>query len=401
MKTTRLIIIFLSTTFFITGSLIGAGILGLPIEAGLLGFFPTMVVIIVIGAGMLFCSLLLARKSIASCDENFNFPSLYEEELGKIGKWIAIIANLFILYGLLVAYLAGITATVADIFNISGNTAWLLMILFFVMAFGSIFGMRLVSEYNAPLVLFLCITFVFLCWVGFKHVDVSRLQHAKWPFMPLIAPVILTSFYFQNLIPDIAKNLQWKTSWIFSAIFIGILLCAVMNIAWSGIGIGVLPYSEGKNSIVYAFQHQLPANIPMRNIIHSGFFRFCATTFALLAIVTSFMAQSVSLLSFNKDLLTNHFKVNSRVLCLIISFAPPLICTLINPNIFISAVNITGGIGIVILFGILPCVLAILSKLPICYKIFGWLFLIIFSLALFVTVAVQTHLIHVSLPIVS
>jgi len=388
----------LATAFLITGSLVGAGILGLPIIAGIPGFWPSTLAILLFGSGMYFASIVLAKESIETRDETFNFPSLYHLHLGRVGKWTAIIANMLILYGLLIAYLAGATEIIANLLHLTQHTSWLLIVLFCLFTIISVTGVKLASQYNAPLVVLLCITFILLMLIAQKHVNVSRLTHTHWLLSPIVVPVIITSFFFQNLIPDVAKNLEWKKSRVFLAISIGMMLCVLMNILWTGIGIGSLPFSHGINSLIYSYQHQLPANIPMEGILRSKTFTLLATLFALLAIITSFLAQSISLLSFNRDLLEHHFKLPSKILCLALTFGPPLLISLIDPHIFITAINITGGIGIVILFGILPCFLAIIKKgLPSYFKILGWIFLILFFIVLFFEIANITGLIHISL----
>ena len=52
-------------------------------------------------------------QAAESRSETFDYPSLYEN-LGKAGKWVAIAANLIILYGLLTAYFTGGAAIAAS-----------------------------------------------------------------------------------------------------------------------------------------------------------------------------------------------------------------------------------------------------------------------------------------------
>jgi len=45
-----------------------------------------------------------------------------------------------------------------------------------------------------------------------------------------------------------------------------------------------------------------------------------------------------------------------KLLVVIITFLPPVIISVFFPNIFLKAIGIVGGIGIAILFGILPSI---------------------------------------------
>ena len=97
----------LSVGVLITGNLVGAGILALPINTGLSGFGIAIVLMLVFWALMLATAHILANRVLATKQESFDLPSLFGESLGSAGRWVATAANLLILYGLLVAYLSG------------------------------------------------------------------------------------------------------------------------------------------------------------------------------------------------------------------------------------------------------------------------------------------------------
>ena len=74
------------------------------------------------------------------------------------------------------------------------------------------------------------------------------------------------------------------------------------------------------------------------------------------------MANGLGLLSFIRDLTLNTFRLNSRPLVIALTFVPPLLIGLIYPDIFLKALDIVGGVGIVVLFGILPTLIVVLDK---------------------------------------
>jgi tyrosine-specific transport protein len=57
--------------------------------------------------------------------------------------------------------------------------------------------------------------------------------------------------------------------------------------------------------------------------------------------------------------------VKNRALTIGIVFAPPLAIALAYPDIFLNALDFVGGIGVVILFGIFPCIIALKRKGPL------------------------------------
>ena len=103
------------TAGLVVGNLIGAGILALPVSLGLSGALPSLVLLLIYGAMMFYSAEILAREAIDSRSSSFDLPSLYGKYLGRWGKWIAIITNAVILYGLLVAYISGASQIVADL----------------------------------------------------------------------------------------------------------------------------------------------------------------------------------------------------------------------------------------------------------------------------------------------
>lgn len=66
-----------------------------------------------------------------------------------------------------------------------------------------------------------------------------------------------------------------------------------MNIIWIAVGIGVLPLAVGNHSIIYAFEHGLPATVPISQVLDMPSFTIFATSFALIAICTSYVANGM------------------------------------------------------------------------------------------------------------
>jgi tyrosine-specific transport protein len=144
----------ISIGFLIVGNLIGAGILALPINTGLAGFFPSVAGLILTSAAMYYSSVILSREAIERKESTFNYPSLYRHYLGHTGEWIAILANLIILYGLLTAYLTGITSIVGNLFHLSISPVWIMLGFFAVVTVISMAGIAGIQKYIVMLILF-------------------------------------------------------------------------------------------------------------------------------------------------------------------------------------------------------------------------------------------------------
>jgi len=178
--------------------------------------------------------------------------------------------------------------------------------------------------------------------------------------------------------------LEWDIKAVRKSMGIGMLIGFFMNLIWVAVGIGVLPLALGEHSIVYAFEHGLPATIPISKILQIPAFSIFATIFALVAICTSYVANGMGLMDFNRDLLSNTFGKSGKWLLVFLTFIPPLLITIFFPNVFLNAIGVVGGVGIAVLFGILPAVVFFIKSKSSKGKILAVVMFLLFLTALLI-----------------
>jgi len=349
----------ISIGFLIVGNLIGAGILALPINTGLAGFLPSLLGLLVTSAAMYYSSLILSREAVDRKEPTFNYPSLYRNYLGKGGEWIAVVANLIILYGLLTAYLTGITSIIGNLFSLSVPPVYLMLGFFVVVSAISMADIGKIQKYIAVLVAVKCAAFVFIVFMAGGHIKTQNLSHVSWPLFTCGIPILVTAFHFHNIIPAVCETLRWDRKLIARTMLLGMALGFLMNATWLMVGIGVLPLDDSPVGLVTAYTKNLPATIPLAKIIGSETFLVITMFFAMIAITTAYLANGMGLIGFMDDLTSHHLKKNSPLLSRILAFGPPLIIALVYPDIFLKAIDFAGGFGIVTLFGILPGIIAL------------------------------------------
>ncbi len=344
--------------FVVTGNLLGAGILALPVNTGLSGFIPSLLSILLMWAAMFSTALILASQKHFAESPTADLPSFFQAELGAVGKWITVLANLVILYGLLTAYLSGASAVLADIFGTEVPEWTLLLGFFLVASLLTVFGMAIMSRCNAVLMVFMFAAFILLLIFAASHMKSSRLAYTDWQYLPATLPIVVTAFHFHNIIPTICRSMQFDFKAASTAMFIGMAIGFAMNTAWVLVAIGALPLAgPGPDTLVNTFETNQLATVPLADIVHSSWFTVGAMLFALIAITTSFMANGTALLGFVRDLATRKGREPSRLVVLLLALGPPLLIALVYPAIFLQALDVVGGVGIVIIFGILPGVL--------------------------------------------
>lgn len=349
-----------SSSLLVFGNVLGVGVLALPITAGLGGFVPALIGIVGIWFVMLFAAWIIASR-IDPNKKNFDLPSFYGQELGQSGKWIAIICNLIILYGVLVAYLSGISSMITSLFPSLANHETLITLIYFCITTALIlYGLKALRSGMVFLVAATWVCFILMIATGFSHFDPQYLAFSSWKYVPIVLPIAVSAFHFHNIIPTVSKSLDHDQSATRKSILLGVFMGLVINMVWVLVVLGTLPENgAGVHSIVYANWHGLTANVPMAEILHSKVFLYSGLCFGLLAVTSSFMTNGAGLFGFVQDLTTTYLKTENKLLVGALSFLPPLVVTLIYPRLFLAALSVVGGVGEDILFAVLPAIVLI------------------------------------------
>lgn len=374
---------FLSVVLLIVGTSLGAGTLGLPVKTGLSGMLPSLISIIAIWGLMLIPAWILSIEIIKSQPRVSDLPTLFQQKLGNVGKWLATVGYLVIFYGVLVSYLEGASLILFNLIHLPlTKSTW--TVLFFMVATGIImFGVESVRKGNAAIMLIVGISFIFLLVKASQSLNPQYLTHMDWHFVPSTIPIIVCTFGFHIIIPTVCRSLGWNFRRCWQALLIGTFSILILNILWVVAVIGALPLvGKGKLNILYAFQENLPATIPLSQILHFPHIEDVGIIFSLGAIITSYFGVGIAFKGFIKDLIISFHKKSNQFIEVILTFCPPLIVALVDPNLFLKALDLVGGFGILLVFGILPVLIVIRhkEKRTIWRKLEGYIILGIFTL---------------------
>ena len=346
----------------VSGSCIGAGMLALPILTGLSGFFPSLISLFVAWAFMTFTALLLVEVC-GWFKGQINLLSMAKEALGETGRLVGWFTYVFLFYALLVAYISvsgGIFSALLSDFLGWHIPAWSLSV-FFTLFFGFIIylGTRPVDLVNRYLMGGLIITYLSMIGLGIFHVKPELLLYFNPKYTLLSLPVLVISFGFQNIIPSLSAYLKGDLKRVKTTIIGGSLLSLAIYLVWCTLVLGVVPMS-GEHGIVSSYERGEEATAALRFALGNAQIVAFAQAFAFFAIVTSFLAQGLSLSHFLGDGFkpkqideTQYIRKNMWWLCTL-ALLPPMILALLDPSLFFKALNFAGGICAMILFGILP-----------------------------------------------
>jgi tyrosine-specific transport protein len=341
----------------IAGCCIGAGMLGLPVQSASAGFLPSSISFFVCWLFMLCTGLLLLEVNLWFGRE-VSIVTLADQTLGRIGKGIAWSVFLFLFYSLMVAYIAASGSLIADNVQVLFNQHWYAgsSELLFCFVFGLILyaGTQAVDWFNRLLMLGLILSYICLVFVGAPHINLNLLQHREWRAVTLVIPTVLVSFGFHNLIPSLATYFYGQVKPLKQAIIIGSALPLIIYLAWNGLILGLIPLQEFKQALD---QGEI-ATEALRSAVGASWITDIAQLFAFFALITSFLSVALSFVDFLADALKIKKSPQGKLLLIALVLCPPLVCALLYPTIFLSALNVAGGFGAVILFGILPAAMA-------------------------------------------
>ena len=161
----------ITVSFLVLGNCLGVGVLALPIKYGLAGFLPALLGICFIWLLMLISALVIARKICRAKSETFDIPWFFKDALGAGGKWLAIVCNLILLYGVLTAYLSGMSTMVDQLCHPPVNKALITLVYFIITTGLILFGTRAYSKGNILVIAAVWVCFILLVISGMKKFD--------------------------------------------------------------------------------------------------------------------------------------------------------------------------------------------------------------------------------------
>jgi tyrosine-specific transport protein len=350
----------------LAGCAIGTGMLGLPIVTGIAGFFPSLFILIFAWAFMLATSLLLAKVCLSFGSREVNLITMATETLGKGGKWVTFLLFSFLFYALMVAYSIATTRLISDLIMLfvgwTPPFAPTLVVIALLLFLAIVKGVRSCDLFNRALMLGLVICYIFLVSFGIFHVKPERLLYHDLAMIFGAIPIPILSFGVQNLIPTLVTYLDRKKSAINQALVIGSLFPLIVYVAWQVVMLGIIPYATRVEWLEARLQGEIVTGLLQKVAASPSVLSF-ARGFGFFAVATSFLPVALSFCDFIRDgfRLTNNLP--HRISVGLVVFIPPMILALTKPSIFLVALSYAGGVAAVLLFGLLPSLMALKKKL--------------------------------------
>jgi tyrosine-specific transport protein len=346
----------LGAVLLVTGTTVGAGMLGMPLSTGLAGFVPSVVLLALIWIAMYYGTLLILEANFW-VPEKGNMISMAEKLLGHSGTLFTWVVYLFLLYALLTAYIAGSLPLMQGLTGfITGGTSlplWAGVIPLIGLCGVAVYrGAQSTDRFNRILMVGMTLSYILLVGLAAGELDLPKLQHADWLKLPLGVTTVATSFGFAIIIPTLRSYLQGDVKRIKRSIFIGSLISFVVYLIWETAILGVVPVEDLANG----YEKGITSFTLLKELseeINRAWLPLVGEIFALFAIVTSFIGVSLCLM----DFLADGLKVQSRPLLFCLTFVPPLIINFSYARVFLTALEHAGAFGVILLLLLIPALM--------------------------------------------
>lgn len=383
---------FMNAAFLVAGTTIGGGFLALPSVAAPTGFIPATTGMILVWTFFLLQSFTMVeiihntRLGNGNSDMNTNMqqPQLQQEHpsgltaaakatFGKRGEVFVGVVLTFLIQAILVAQISKAgqlfpnyrIGCLASAFSVAG------------LVFGTKSGVVFASNANAALTsIFLLSTFcVFQC--GWNIANFTILQQAHWKFLNKSIPSLLQVLAYGEIIPTVCQVLNYNTRRIHRAIIVGTLMTLSLQISWSGLGLSLASGASAVDTLLKA----------------SGPVRFPMWTLSISAILTTILGGYLALLSAVNDFIKDFMPLKKKregsdirmetiedtqqvkdfcpenansiwdrlKIAVGIAF-PASIIACISPDIFLKVINFSGSYPILLMWGIIPPVVALKQR---------------------------------------
>lgn len=345
----------LGGTLLITGTMLGVGMLALPVATGEGGFFPAVVIYLLCWLFML-CTGLLLLEVCTWMPKDSNLITMAHRLLGPVGKNVCWVVYLFLFITVMIAHVVGGGAVLNEICGCS-MPHWLSMIIYVVIFSPVVYlGTKWVDRLNVAFMIGVVITYLLFIAVSYKYVNPELLQRSDWSKAWLALPVLFTAFTFQVIIPTLMTYMDRNVKKVRLAIILGTSIPLVIYLLWELLILGIVP-ADGPQGLTEAARRGWNAIMPLKELLGSPIVFTIGKAFAFLTMTASYIALALAYLDFLADGLKIQKKGFKKVLLCLGVFVPPVVVALTNPHIFIIALSFAGGFSCAILFGLFPPVM--------------------------------------------
>jgi amino acid permease len=322
----------------LVGTLMGAGVLGLPYVASKVGLIPAIGILFGVMLLMLFTSFIVLRVSAEMGGAQMS--TIAQKALGKAGGWIMYLSIMIMGFGAFLAYIAGMGNIFTTLFGVNELVG---AIIFWILASFVIY-LGLEASGKTELIMSFVLIAIFIGVTGML-LPHARLENALYVDLGGIFSmigVVIFAFGFHTVIPDVYRGIgsYKKTK---KVVVLAFLIPAVIY----AIFMIVFLMTFGKNTPQLATQGL--------EAIYDGMGKIIGNALPLVAIATSFIGVGLAQQSNSKEFLSL-----KKPAAWALTVVPPIVIYLLGVRNFADVLSFAGNTGDLMAFIILPILIWII-----------------------------------------
>lgn len=340
---------YLGAIFIIVSSIIGAGMLALPLVGAKIGYLPSVFVLIVLWTLIFYSALCILELSLALPPYKNHFSSMGKATLKPVERLLMNISFLVLLYSVVAAYISGGGSLLFALLKpyTAGFLPQSALMIFFTTFMGFfIFISTKAVDYILRFLMSIKGILLLLALVLLSlHIDPSLLEHFRGKDAVLLTlPIFLVTLAYSVIIPSVVTYVGNEPKMLVRCIFIGSLIPLILFIGWLTVTLGIIPY-EGHAGFQHIIANQESIGgvmLALREKISNPLIYSSFDMFSNVALWASFLAIGLALFDYIADACDwRQGGSKSRFKASLLAFFPPLVFAIFFPEGFIYALNFT------------------------------------------------------------
>lgn len=308
----------------LVGTIIGAGVLGIPYAVNQAGFLPGLVLLLFLGGALMMLNLLLGEVTLRThgTHQLTGYAGIY---LGKWGKRIMTVVMLLVIYGGLLAYVIGEGVTLRALFG--GNAFYWSLAFWAVSSMVLYYGLSIIKQFEFIMLtiiigVVMAIAFFSFGEVNYGHLDELNLSNILVPY-----GVIFFALLGAPAIPQVRQILLGNEKSMKKAIMVSMLVPIFIYALFALVVIGVT-----------GIQTTEVATVGLGNALGYKMV-LLGNVFAMLAMGTSFLTLGLAV----KEVYMYDFNVR-RTLAWLYTVLIPVGLFLVGFQNFIDTIGLVGSV---------------------------------------------------------
>lgn len=310
------------------GTVIGAGIFGLPYAVAKIGFWGGVFYLVLVGLLVHTVNRAYAEVILRTKDQ-MQMAGYAHKYLGKSGKYLIVLSLVLGIFSAMVAYVIGVSNFLTSLLQpyLGGSVLIYGLVFWGIMSLTILLGLKVISRMQLFLGGLLILLIIFIFITALPKIDLNNLNYFSKENLFFPYTIFLFAMGGMSSIPLMIEQLKGDKKLIKKAISLGTIIPAIIYLVFI---IGVVGVS-GKATTEQAMTGLI--NYLGDNIFIIG------AILGIITMTTSFLGLGYVL----KDVFVKDYKISKWVAWLITCLVP-LIIFLLGARSFIEVISIGGGL---------------------------------------------------------